>query len=62
MWTFGVFWNQLRGAVRIGVYRGTSLIRNHPPPYDPPKTLDIGLREGPGGLHFLVSEVSLEGV
>jgi len=26
------------------VYRGTSPIRTRPPPYDPPTTLDTGLR------------------
>ena len=25
-------------------YRGTSLIRKRPPPWDPPRTLGIGLR------------------
>ena len=30
-------------------YRGTSLIRKRPPPSDPPRTLGIGLRLGPGG-------------
>ena len=38
-------------------YRGTSLIRNRPPPQDPPRTLGIGLRYGPRGVRFLVSEV-----
>ena len=30
--------------VRSEFYRGTALIRNRPPPYDPLKTLGIGLR------------------
>ena len=33
------------------------LIRKRPPPWDPPRTLGIGLRWGPRGVHFLVSEV-----
>ena len=32
---------QLRG-IKLG-YRGTSLIRKRPPPWDPPRTLVIGL-------------------
>ena len=28
----------------VTVYRGTSPIRRHPPPWDPPRTLGIGLR------------------
>jgi len=40
-------------------YRGTSLIRKRPPPYDPPMTLGLDLRLGPRGVRFLVSEVPL---
>ena len=39
--------------------RGASLIRNRPPPKDPPRTLGTGLRYGPRGVRFLVSEVPL---
>ena len=28
----------------VPLYRGTSLIRKLPPPYDPPRTVGIGLR------------------
>ena len=41
------------------VYRGTSPIRKRPPPYDPPTTLGIGIRQGPRGVRFLVCEVPL---
>ena len=41
------------------VYRGTSLIKKRPPPEDPPRTLGTGLRKGPRGVRFLVSEVPL---
>ena len=34
-------------------------MRKRPPPPDSPRTLDIGLRWGPRGVRFLVSEVSL---
>ena len=40
-------------------YRGTLPIKKHSPPYDPPKTLGIGLRKDPRGVNFLVSEVPL---
>ena len=41
-------------------YRGTSPIRKHPSPYDPPMTLGITvLLWGPKGLRFLKSEVLL---
>jgi len=40
-------------------YRGTSLIRNSPPPLDPPGTLGIGLRQGPRRGVFLMSEAPL---
>ena len=39
------------------IYRGTSPIRKRPPPQDPPKTLGIGLRKGPKGVHWFVGEV-----
>ena len=32
---------------------------NAHPPRNPPRTLGIGLRQGPTGVHFLVSEVPL---
>ena len=34
-------WSQ---TLNLKPYRGTSSIRNRPPPYDPPTTLGIGLR------------------
>jgi hypothetical protein len=41
-------------------YRGTSLIRNRPPPpKEHHRALGTGLLQGPGGVHFLVSEVPL---
>ena len=40
-------------------YRSISPIRKRPPPYDPRTTLGIGLREGPSGVRFLLSEVLL---
>ena len=40
-------------------YRDTSLIRKHPPPQDYPRTLGIGVRQGPRGGRFLTSEVPL---
>ena len=33
--------------------------QKRPPPQDPPRTLPIGLRWGPRGVRFLVSEVPL---
>ena len=39
--------------------RGASLIRNSPPPYDPPRTPDIVLLQGPKGALFLMSEAPL---
>ena len=42
--------------------RGTSLIRNRPPPSDPPRALGIGLLWGLRGGRFLMSEVSLYAV
>ena len=36
--------------------RGTSLIRNRFPPYDPLRTTGIGLRYGPTGWWFRMSE------
>ena len=34
-----------RGTALVGgAYMGTSLIRKRPPPYDPPRTMGIGLR------------------
>ena len=46
-----------RKRENVGMYRGTSPIRKHPPPQDPPRTLGKGLRQGPRGLRFLVGEV-----
>ena len=40
-------------------YRGTSLIRKHPPHQGPPRTLRIGIRWGPRGVRFVVREVPL---
>ena len=40
-------------------YRGTSLIRKRPAPWDPPRTLGIALLQGLRGVRFLVSEVPL---
>ena len=42
-----------------GKHRGTSPVRKRPPPYDPPMTLGIGLRQGPRGVRVLISEVPL---
>ena len=40
-----VGWHQEhRGRCCVGAYRGTSPTRNRLPPYDPPRTLGIGLR------------------
>jgi hypothetical protein len=39
--------------------RGTSPIKKRPPPQEPPRTLRIGLRQGPRGMRFLVIEVTL---
>ena len=47
---------QTRGG---GGYRGTSLIRKHPSPYDPSLTLAMGLRLGPRGALYLMSKVPL---
>ena len=46
---------------RMGTHRCTSLIRKRPPPYDPPRTLSIGLRQGLRRVRFLMSEVPLYG-
>ena len=35
--------------------------KKYPPPQDPPRTLGIGLRYGPRGERFLMSEVPLYG-
>ena len=40
-------------------YRGTSLIRNRPPPYDHHRALGMVLLQGPRGALFLMSEVPL---
>ena len=40
-------------------YRGTSLIRNCPPPQDNRRSLGIDLLKGPTGELFLVSEAPL---
>ena len=42
------------------MYRGTSLITKRPPPQDPPRSLGIGVRWGPMGGSFLMSEVPLK--
>ena len=41
-------------------YRGTSLTKKRPPPWDHRRALGIGLLQGPRGLRFLMSEVSLQ--
>ena len=41
------------------VLTGVSLIRNSLPPYEPPTTLGTGLRKGPRGIRFSMSEVPL---
>ena len=40
-------------------YRGTSLIRNSPPPQDPHTALGTSLLYGPRGRRFRMSEVPL---
>ena len=46
---------------RVKSYRGTTLIRNRPPPpKDPSQAQDIGLRYGPRRGVFLMSEVPLQ--
>jgi hypothetical protein len=40
--------------------RGASPVRKRPPPWDPHRTLGIGLRWGPRGVRFLVSEAPLQ--
>ena len=47
------------GVDLVFACRGTSPIRKPPSPYDPPKTLGIGLWQGPRGVRFLMSEVPL---
>ena len=44
-------------------YGHTGVLRSKetPPPQDPPRTLGIGLRQGPTGVRFLLSEVKLYG-
>ena len=42
-----------------GRYRGTSLIRNCPPPWNHRRTLGIILLEGPRSVLFLMGEVPL---
>ena len=49
------------GRERTRPYRGTSLIRNRPPPREYHRALGIALLKGPKGKRFLVSEVSLYG-
>ena len=53
------FARQRQYTLGIQGSRGTSPVRKRPPPYDPPKTLGIGLREGPTRRQFLMSEVPL---
>ena len=50
---------EARGCFGECAYRGTSPIRKRPPPYDPPSTLGTGLRLGPRGGRFHMSEVPL---
>ena len=40
-------------------YKGISLTKQRPPLQDPPRPLGIGLRQGPRGVVFLMSEVPL---
>ena len=35
----------------------SSPIRQRPPPWDPPRTPGIGLRQGPRGVRFLIREI-----
>ena len=42
-----------------GLIQGYLASKKHPPPYDPPRTLGMGLRQGPRGVRFLISKVSL---
>ena len=70
-WIWALAWNTLRilAAGDAGVwvirapkharYRDTSPIRKDPPPEDHPRTLGGGLRLGPWGLRFLMSEVPM---
>ena len=37
-------------GVGFEAYRGASLMRKRSPPKDPPRTLGIGLRQGPRGV------------
>ena len=37
-------------------------MRKRQHPYDPPNTLGIGLRQGPRGVRFIISEVPLQGL
>ena len=47
-------------AQNLGTYRCASPIRKGPSPHDLPRTLGIGLRQGPRGVRFLMtSEVPL---
>ena len=45
-------------SIRVcaGRVQGYLAHKKHPPPYDPPTSLGIGLRQGPKGVRFLVSE------
>jgi len=38
-------------------YRVTSPIRKRPSPWDPPRTLSMGLLQGPRGVRLSLSEV-----
>ena len=40
----------------LGLHRGTELLRKRPPSWDPPRTLGMGLRWGPRGVRFLMSD------
>ena len=56
---FKIDFHVMNGSLTPKPYRGTSPICKHPPPWDPPGTLRIGLRQGPRGVRFLVDEVPL---
>jgi len=47
------------GACSEDAYRGTSLIRKRPPPYDHHRPLGVSLLYGPRGGHFLMIELPL---
>ena len=49
----------LKTLSEVSPYRGTSLIRKRPPPEDFHRDPGIVLLQGPKGVRFLVSEVTL---